>query len=252
MGEYNFEKVIVFGGTTEGRQIADRLAKNGGLLCVCVATKYGESFLENTDRVKVGRLNMPQMMEMFNKLNPTLVIDATHPYATEVTKNISEACKCTGFDYVRVSRDSETTKDESIYQFNSIDDMIRWVNENEGIVFSTLGVKEAAVLTGVRDYKKRVWIRVLPVESSLNTCAEAGFDREHVIDEMGPFTYEQNMKMFTDVKADILLTKESGKAGGFMEKIEAAKDCNMKIAVLTRPEQQPDMAVSIDEILEQI
>ena len=151
MTDFDFSRVIVFGGTTEGRLIADKLAETGRLVCVCVATEYGETFLANPDTVMTGRLDMAQMMELFGDKKPSLVIDATHPYAIEVTKNIKEACECTGSPYIRVSRDSEMNDDypdeDSIYLFNSFDELIDWLNETEGIIFSTLGVKEADGLT---------------------------------------------------------------------------------------------------------
>lgn len=257
MTDLNFNKVIVFGGTTEGRLIADSLERKGKLICVCVATEYGESFLENANKAKVGRLDVSQMVELFRHEVPTLVIDATHPYAIDVTKNIKEACDNTGFNYLRVSRDSadwreEESENEKIYYFDSLGKMIEWLNHEKGIIYSTLGVKEVKELTKVKDYKSRVFVRVLPVESSLKLCDEAGIDRDHIIDAMGPFSYEQNVEMFVAASADIMLTKDSGKAGGFAEKIRAASKLGMKIAVLQRPEENTENSISITEILENI
>lgn len=251
MKELNYNKVLVFGGTTEGRLIADKLNKKNRLLCVCVATEYGETFLEDVSKVRVGRLDMFQMVDLFKEVNPTLVIDATHPYATYVTKNIKEACDNTKIKYVRVNRKCEILEDENIFKSNSLDEIIGWLNEQNGIIFSTLGVKEIHELRGISDFEKRVFVRVLPVESSLKACEEAGLDRSHVIDAMGPFSYEQNIEMIRDISADILITKESGKAGGFSEKIKAALDSNLKIAILTRPEEDlMTESYSIEEILD--
>lgn len=253
MTDLNYNKVLVFGGTTEGRLIADKLNKKNRLLCVCVATEYGETFLEDTSKVRVGRLDMLQMVDLFKEIHPTLVIDATHPYAVDVTKNIKEACDTTKIRCVRVNRKNEILDDENMFKSDSLSEIIRWLNEQNGIIFSTLGVKEVHELRNISDFDKRVYVRVLPVESSLKACEEAGLDRSHVIDAMGPFSYEQNIEMIRDISADILITKESGKVGGFSEKIKAAIDSNLKIAILTRPEE--DIATesyNIDEILDSI
>lgn len=256
MTDLDFSKVIVFGGTTEGRLIADSLNREGKLTCVCVATEYGETFLEDANKAKVGRLDANQMTDLFKAENPTLVIDATHPYATDVTKNIKEACASTGFSYLRVRRDDDRHNKEINYEklcyFNSLDAVVNWLNNEKGIVFSTLGVKEVKELTKVNDYKTRVYVRVLPVENSLKLCDEAGIDRNHVFAEMGPFSYEQNLEMFRKTSSDIMLTKDSGKAGGFAEKIKAAADLDMKIAVLQRPEENIENSYSVAEILESI
>lgn len=238
MTDYDFSRVIVFGGTTEGRLIADRLALRGGLLYVCVATKYGETFLTDSERVRIGRLDKMQMVDFFSAEKPSLILDATHPYAVEVSKNIREACFATGYPLLRIGRGREIIEEANLYRFHTLEEMVTWLNTEEGVVFSTLGVKEVKGLSKVTDYRNRVYVRVLPVESSLKMCEAAGFTKEHVIAAMGPFTYEQNKGMMEDLSADILLTKDSGKAGGFAEKIRAAMDCRMKIAVLTRPEEE--------------
>lgn len=252
----DFSKVIVFGGTTEGRLIADSLAKSGKLVCVCVATEYGETFLENSSKAKVGRLDKNQMVELFLKEKPSLVIDATHPYATDVTKNIKEACEDVCFNYLRVSREDDRQNKEfsyeKLYYFDSMDEIVGWLNKEDGIIFSTLGVKEVKALTKVNNYKERVFVRVLPVEDSLKLCNEAEIDRSHVYDAMGPFSYEENVKMFRETSAKIMLTKASGKAGGFAEKLKASADLSMKIAILQRPRENIENSYSVTEILERI
>lgn len=244
-------RVIVFGGTTEGRVIAEALNQIGQLICVCVATEYGESFLEKGIYVRVGRLEQNQMEEMIKNDLPDCVIDATHPYATVVTENIKEACEKTNTRYIRVERENKNIDVyENVYKFTSMDEMISWVELQEGTIFSTLGVKEVETIKTLTDYKRRVVVRVLPAQLSLDTCKAAGFEDSHIIAATGPFSYEQNVEHFTEKKANILLTKESGKAGGFEEKIKAAKDCKMKIGILLRP-QKDDMqnSLTVDELL---
>lgn len=230
-------RAIVFGGTTEGRQIAAKLASTGELICVCVATDYGETFLDAGIKVNVGRLDVEGMVKLIGDNKPDHIIDATHPYAVEVTKNIKEACRLTGVSYERIRRESEQIEEaDNIHSFKDISELIPWLDDTEGIIFSTLGVKEARALTEVSDWEQRIYIRVLPNENSLSMCDEAGYEREHVIASMGPFSYEENIRHFRETGASILLTKESGKAGGFLDKIKAANDLNMMIAVITRPE----------------
>lgn len=250
MDQFNYTNVIVFGGTTEGRLIAEKLNQNGCLACVCVATDYGETFLGNIESVKIGRLDSMQMITLFSEIKPTLVIDATHPYATDVTKNIISACNNVSVPYIRIKREDESVAINNAFYFNTLKEMITWLNTQDGIIFSTLGVKEASHLTNVNNYNKRLFIRVLPTEDSLKICYESGFERSHIIAAMGPFSCEENVESFTKYNADILLTKESGKAGGFKNKIDAAIKCNMKIAVLKRPlENNINVFLSCEDML---
>ena len=91
-------KVIVFAGTTEGRQLAQFLEKRQVSAHICVATEYGEQLLGENENLEISheRLDKTQMEELILKNQKPLVIDATHPYAAEVTKNIQAACESTG------------------------------------------------------------------------------------------------------------------------------------------------------------
>lgn len=79
--------VVLFGGTDEGHKIADFLKHNGINYVVCVATEYGSEVIEN-ENVIVGRMDDKEMSDFFIKNSVKLVIDATHPYAENVTENI--------------------------------------------------------------------------------------------------------------------------------------------------------------------
>lgn len=210
----------------------------------CVATEYGESLLTPFDslRIHTGRLDKRGMEELFTAENPRLVIDATHPYATEVSDNICAACKCTGKKLMRLLRNE--SKSDGCQIFSSIDELVRWLNQQPGMIFSTLGAKEAAALTAVRDYQERVWIRILPDEAGLSACLSAGFLARHIICMQGPFSKELNAALFREAGAQILLTKESGQAGGYPEKREAARACGMTVAMLSRPREETGLTLA--------
>ena len=91
--------VILFAGTTEGRILANWLDEQSGVTgIVCVATEYGAELLEEEMSLKhltvhCGRLDEGAMEAFLKKESPSLVIDATHPYAQVVTANIRKACE---------------------------------------------------------------------------------------------------------------------------------------------------------------
>lgn len=237
-------EIIVFGGTTEGRVLGELLGKKRIQTLLCVATPYGESLLAPYDtlRVRTGRLDKPAMEALFQTEKPRLVIDATHPYAAIVGDNISAACEKSGVLCLRVLRENQAG--EGCVTFSGLGELIAWVNERPGIIFSALGAKEAAALTAIKDFQERVWLRILPDPLGLSACLSAGFPARHIICMQGPFTKELNAAMFVHTKADILLTKESGKAGGYCEKLEAARACHMTTAVLTRPRRETGLTLA--------
>ncbi len=228
-------EIVLFGGTSEGRRIAESLQAEEVPTLACVASEYGESLLcaKGSLKIRAGRLDDKEMTSLLERYRPRLVVDATHPYATQVSKNIAAACAACGIRRIRVLR--ETQSGRGYNAFSTLDEMIDWLNGTEGAVFSTLGAKEAAALTRVNDYQKRVRLRILPATDGLASVLSLGFPAGHVVCMQGPFSRELNAAMFRAADAKILITKDSGPAGGFAEKLAAANDCKMRIGILRRP-----------------
>lgn len=245
------KKIFLFGGTTEGRQLSDFLETQQIPAIVFVATSYGESLLQRQYRwleVRCGRLQKEEMLWQMAQEQPLAVIDATHPYATVVTENIRKACEIAGISYYRVLRPREKAAD--CHYFTSVSDLMQWLQKTEGVIFSTLGSKELCSFQLLPQYEKRLVARVLPNQEALEQCAKLHLKGRQIIAVQGPFSREMNRQMFLDWQAAVLVTKESGKNGGFSEKIAAAQDCGMKIAVLERP--QIEHGLLLEEMEQQI
>lgn len=228
-------EILLFGGTTEGRVLAEALKRKGIPAMVCVATEYGESLLEGGGSLAVHaeRLDEAAMTALMVAQRPRLVLDATHPYADDVSRSIQNACAAAGCDYRRVRRESQM--EEGCLSFPDMAALIGWLAGQPGVIFSSLGSKEARALREVPGSEERLWLRILPSRKGLEDCLEAGFPARHIICMQGPFSQELNEAMFRAAGADILITKESGRAGGFAEKLAAARNCGMTVAVLARP-----------------
>ena len=237
-------EIILFGGTTEGRELCELLSRKRMETLICVATEYGETLLTHYDTLRVctGRLDKAAIERLLESEKPRLVIDATHPYAAAVSDNISTACEKVGVKRLRVLRNA--LEIDGCVIFPRMDGLIGWLNERHGTIFSTLGAKEAAALTMVEGYKERVWLRILPDAAGLSACLAMGFPVRHIICMQGPFSKELNAAMFREAGADILLTKESGAAGGYPEKLDATRECGITAAVLSRPREEAGLTLA--------
>jgi precorrin-6x reductase len=175
------------------------------------------------------------MLEFLKKEAPELVIDATHPYADKVSAHIAAACAAEGIDCLSVLRQASDTSGCEI--FSTEEGLMAWLNRTRGIIFCATGVKEAALFTGLSDFRERVWFRLLPTLEGLKTCLDAGYPREHLVLMWGPFSADLNKALFAEAGASILVTKDSGQEGGFPQKKQAALERGMHIALLQRPVQ---------------
>ena len=117
-GEKSLPEIALFAGTTEGRKLSESLASAGIEHTVCVATEYGETVLTRHPSVKIhkGRMNREEIEIFLREGQFTCVIDATHPFAREITQNIKAAVEGQNdqgrrVSYLRLKRD-ETGRQE--------------------------------------------------------------------------------------------------------------------------------------------
>ena len=231
--------VIIFGGTTEGRRLAEFCGEHKIKTVVCVVSEYGEMLVPESPAVRVIRkaLEKGEMEALFVAEKPSLVLDATHPYARVVTENVAQVCRKMGIVWYRVLRKSEleTKNADSIVTVDSVDQAVEWLKSHEGTVLVTTGSKELAKYTAIPDYKERIFARILPDSQALLNSETLGFPRNHMIAMQGPFSLEMNIATMRMTGANYLVTKESGHAGGFLDKIHAAEAVGAIALVIGRP-----------------
>ncbi|MBD9157596.1 MAG: precorrin-6A reductase [Lachnospiraceae bacterium] len=260
-------QVIVFAGTTEGRQISEWLAAAGVETLCSVATEYGELLVEKQPHLSVrqGRLLPEEMEQLLEAEGKPLVLDVTHPYAVAVSANIKTACAQAGCEYLRLIRPSlmrknrknEVSKEmtntvtdknagktaEEIVVVESVEAAVNFLKTTEGSIFVTTGSKELAKFTALPDYRNRVYARVLATPEVVIQCTEAGFTGPHLICMQGPFSKELNLAMLRSTGAAWMVTKEAGRAGGFEEKMTAAKEAGVKVVLIGRPQEQEGLSI---------
>lgn len=253
MGQ-NEKKVLIFAGTTEGRKLTAFLAKNNVPVHVCTATSYGESLLSGGDRVTVShdRMNVQEMKELMEQYGSYCVIDATHPYAKEVTKNIKDACRQCRILYRRLLRGRTTGlpdpgQEAEIFYVENIRQAVGLLRKTTGNILVTTGSKELDAYTEIEDYSDRVYARVLSVTASVEKCEELGIRGRHLICMQGPFSVEMNRMLLKEYDISWLVTKESGAEGGYPEKYEAVLAEGARMVVIGRPEESGD---SYEEIIQ--
>lgn len=238
-------KIHVFAGTTEGYEICRFLSANGICSKAYVATEYGERSFPSDQYTTVhsGRLDEQEMEQIFAQEKPELVLDATHPYAAEVTANIRQACEKTGIPYERVLREQGEHESSAVY-VEDVPGAVRFLEGTKGNILLTTGSKELKGFTELSDYQERLYARVLSLPSVIESCSGLGVEGKHLIGMQGPFSRELNEAMLKQYDCRYLVTKDTGKAGGFQDKIDAALDCGAVPVIIGRPVQEQGISVS--------
>ena len=238
-------KICIFGGTTEGRKLAEFLSGQPCDVTVCVATDYGQTLLPESEHVSVSARRLPvgEIVSLLTEKRFDLVIDATHPYAQSITKSIASACRETGTLRWRLLRGASGVSPEHTY-VETVSDAAAFLSETEGNILLTTGSKELAGFSQLPGFSERVWARVLPLQSSLDACAQAGLPASHIFAMQGPFSEAMNAAMLRTIGAQYLVTKDGGAPGGFEEKEAAAKSAGARLVVIGRPPEEEGLSLS--------
>lgn len=229
------KEILIFAGTTEGRRLSECLAASGIAHTVCVATEYGEIVLKEHPLVQIrqGRMNREEIRAYIAEGAFRAVVDATHPYADVVTENIKLAMEGLELPYLRLKRETDGEDGESgAVRFDTNEACAAALERTEGNILLTTGSKELSVYCASEEVRRRLYVRVLPGLESLKLCLEQGIGGKQIIAMQGPFTAEMNEAILRQYRIKCLVTKASGKAGGYREKLEAAGKAGIPVYVI--------------------
>ncbi|MDR3354308.1 MAG: hydroxymethylbilane synthase [Synergistaceae bacterium] len=229
------KKILLMGGTTEGRELFD----TGLPFVYSTATEYGAVLVEGGDdegTVISGRMDGPRMIELLKTGEFAGVIDATHPYASEVKLNIQRACETAGVPLFRILRPATSFgPEDDVIVTNSWEEAASYLERTAGNALLTIGSKELHNFVNIPDFKTRLYARILPFPESEAICAKLGFSPSNIIAEFGPFSESANLSHLERTRAGILVTKDGGQEGGVPEKLSAARKHGAKVLMIARP-----------------
>ncbi len=229
-------KIVIFGGTTEGRLLAQALSERKIPAAVCVATELGAEELAGLPGIVplTGRKTQGEMEALLR--DAERCVDATHPYATEVSQNIRAACGAAGVPLRRLlRRESGCPLPPDSVAADSAQAAARFLEARTGNVLLATGAKELPAFAALD--RERLFPRVLPVEESLSACRRAGIPTKNIIALHGPFSQKLNEALLEQHHIRWLVTKDAGAPGGFGEKAAAAWRTGAALVVIRRPEE---------------
>ena len=213
--------ILVFGGTTEGRKAVEVLEEGGSPYFYSTKTGEQDITLHHGQRID-GALDEEAMRAFCQKHNIRLMVDAAHPFASQLHQTIASVSESQHIPVIRYER----IYPERDPQLEWIDDYAQ-IPQNIHTLLATTGVQSIAKLKSLEAKGMKIYYRILPRESSMAMAQKLGAKKEQLC------FFEDGTTI--DVEAEAILLKESGLSGGFTKKIEAAKAKGMRILVLKRP-----------------
>lgn len=247
--------ILVLGGTSDSLEICYILNKKNIDYIVSVTTSYGQDLAKKcAKKIILKKLTIEDMVNFINESSITKIIDATHPYAVEVSTNAIKASQITNINYTRFERESLIKDVDYVnkYIVNDINEACDVANKIGNNIFIGTGSKNLYIYKE-KIKNKNLIPRVLPTSEVLISCEELGFNADNIIAMKGPFSVEMNESTYKQYNIDLVITKESGEAGGFLEKIKACKNMNIPVVIIRRKEMNyPNTIGKIQDLIDLI
>lgn len=231
-------KVIIFGGTSEGRSATQERLKAGDTVIVCVTSDYARRLLPSGPQVLTQAMDEVQMRELIIRERPDEIIDATHPFAVRVSENIRRAAADSGVPIRRILRagSGHCAWIHDVEWAANPAEAAEALARTKGNILLTTGSHTLSVYTH-RLGTERIFARVLPMVAALQLCEELGLPSGHVIAMQGPFPSSLNGALYDALGIRVLLTKDSGEPGGVSDKVLPALERDIHVVVIRRPEE---------------
>jgi precorrin-6A/cobalt-precorrin-6A reductase len=228
---------LVFGGTSDAIELCHILEQKHIRYTLSVATPEGKYVAQTLSaNVIHGRMATEAMRNWIVEHHVDYVIDAAHPYAQVLRQTIVVACAPLNCPVMRYERSSTLDLFDSplVIKATNVMEACRKIETHQQKVLLTTGSKELETFKRMLPHKT-MYVRVLPVVDVIRECQQLGLGIENIIAMKGPFSTNMNHALYEMIQPDVVITKESGQAGGFSEKVEPCIELGIPCIVIERP-----------------
>lgn len=229
--------VWIFSGTSDGNLLASAISDSGAQVVISAATSYGAQIIQAPSQIVFGKVGEARRRELLQSTQAKAIVDATHPYADVISEQLMKISAETGVPYLRFERSPASMQggDASIHWATSWSDALRIAKSLGRRIFLTTGSKHLPDATQ-STHDSEFFVRITPDADGLRKVLESGIPPANIVCMQGPFSCEMNLATWRTFVIDVVVTRDSGDAGGFSQKLEAAQQMNIPMVVIKRPE----------------
>ena len=245
--------IWVIGGTKDSRVFLEKFASADKNIIVSTATEYGGKLLEGLPvKVVSERLPLELMRGFVEKNSIKTIVDISHPYAFEVSKNAMKVAEEFSIAYYRFEREEIHIIPDRFSEFQNINDLLEYCDKLDGNILVTLGSNNIEHFSKLKNLEK-FYFRILPKWDMVKRCEDNGILPKNIIAMQGPFSLNMNKAMIEQLNIKYLVTKKGGVTGGEREKIDACNEKGIEVILLDKPQiQYPNCYRNIDDLIKNI
>lgn len=243
--------IWVIAGTVDARKLIGLLVGDNYPVTATTTTGYGRDLIGEQPGLTVlaGPLDRDGMEAFIRERGISVIVDASHPYAAEVSRSAIAVAGRFALPYIRLERPPMEQKGAVVVA--TYEEAALRLEKPAGNIMLTIGTKNLASFARITG--AIVYARVLSTAESIAACERHGFRPEQIIAARFPFSKDFNRALFRELGIRHLVSKESGSSGGAPEKFAAAAELGIETIVIGRPRiDYPEVLFDPREVMRRI
>jgi precorrin-6A/cobalt-precorrin-6A reductase len=230
-------RVLILSGTSEAAAFAEACARDRDFEVVCSLAGRTSSPRPLPGEVRVGGFGGAAGLERFLRTRAIdRLVDATHPFAAQMSWNALQACRAAAVPRLRLLR--RPWQRQAGDGWVEVDDLAEAAQRLPTLgrrAFLSVGQKDLAAFADL----EQVWFLVRTIEAPERLpLREAKW-----LVGRGPFRLEGELALLKEHRIDVLVAKASGGAATYA-KLAAARALGLPVIMLRRPPPPPGPVVA--------
>ncbi|MBQ5845477.1 MAG: precorrin-6A reductase, partial [Selenomonadaceae bacterium] len=192
-------RVFVAAGTKDGRELAGYILQQGYQVTASVVSSYGESLLRSYQGIQVScePLDEDGFVMYFQQHGIGVFVDASHPYAANVSENAMRACCRAGVAYIRYERQQTPLDYDRAYYVTDYQAAAEKAAALGETIFLTTGSRHLEAFARAEALQgKELICRILPEPEVVQLARDLGFTPANIVAVQGPFSLELNKELY--------------------------------------------------------
>lgn len=250
----NFSECLwLIGGTHESVELAKVIAYTHLPCIISVTTESARTLYPAASNLEVylGHLNSAEIRQFLQQRQIVAVLDASHPYAVEISRQAIAATQDLQIPYLRYERPMleqgrEVGQESRLDSFELLSE--KYLQGYR--VLLTVGYRPLHLFQSWQE-RSTLFARILPSAIALEAASKAGFTPERLICLRPPISADLEKALWQQWKISLVVTKASGTPGGEDTKRSVAAELGIPIVVINRPaieypQQTSDLSTALE------
>jgi precorrin-6A/cobalt-precorrin-6A reductase len=235
-------KLLLLAGTAEARALAGRLVEDSRFEVVASLAGATQQAKPLPVPTRIGGFGgAPEQEEYIKDNHFDVVVDATHPFATQISDRSQKICAALDLPYLQLLRPGWQPGEGDDWRFISGSEEVADLLPQGARVFLATGRKTLEDYKNISDHT--LYCRVVDPPETPFPYPDGGY-----ITGRPPFSVESETELFRDLGITHLVVKDAG--GVADAKFAAARALGIKVIVIERPPQPPgEKASTVEEAL---